>query len=61
MKNRIIAIVLSIAIVFGLCPGFASAASGTVEGALGEVGIFNGGYKMNYLSMYGSPKSQSYT
>jgi TQXA domain-containing protein len=28
---------------------------------LGEVNIFNGGYKMNYLSMNGSPKTQNYT
>ena len=55
------AMLLCVATLLSLCTGFASAASGTIDGALGEVNIFNGDYKMNYLAMNGSPKSQNYT
>ena len=47
--------------MLSLCTGFASAASSTIDGALGEVNITNGGYKMSYLSMNGVVRSQSYT
>lgn len=47
--------------MLSLCTGFASAASSTIAGALGEVNITNGGYKMSYLSMNGVVRSQSYT
>lgn len=47
--------------MLSLCTGFASAASSTIGGALGEVNITNGGYKMSYLSMNGVVRSQSYT
>lgn len=60
MKKRFLAMLLTIATILSLCTGFASAA-GTVDDALGEVKIFNGGYEMNYLAMNGSPKKQSYT
>lgn len=61
MKKRFMAMLLCISTLLSLCTGFASATSSTPEGALGEVNIINGGYKMNYLSMNGSPKTQNYT
>lgn len=61
MRKRLIAILLCISTMLSLCTGFASAASGTIGGALGEVNITNGGYKMSYLSMNGVVRSQSYT
>ena len=51
MKKRLLAMLLCVATLLSLCTGFASAASSTIEGALGEVNIFNGGYKLTYLSM----------
>lgn len=61
MRKRLIAILLCISTVLSLCTGFAYAASSTIDGALGEVNITNGGYKMSYLSMNGVVRSQSYT
>lgn len=51
MKRRLLAMLLCIATLLSLCTGFASAASSTVEGALGEVNIFNGGYKLTYSDL----------
>ena len=61
MRKRLTAIFLCISTMLSLCTGFASAASSTIDGALGEVNITNGGYKMSYLSMNGVVRSQSYT
>ena len=61
MRKRMIAMLLCIATMLSLCTGFASAASSTIAGALGEVNITNGDYKMSYLSMNGVVRSQSYT
>ncbi len=61
MKKRLLAIVLTIATLLTLCTGFASAASSTEEGALGEVNIINGDYEMYYLAMNGVVRKQSYT
>ena len=61
MRKRLIAILLCVSTMLSLCTGFASAASNTIGGALGEVNITNGGYKMSYLSMNGVVRSQSYT
>ena len=61
MRKRMIAMLLCIATMLSLCTGFASAASSTIGGALGEVNITNGGYKMSCLSMNGVVRSQSYT
>lgn len=61
MRKRMIAMFLCIATMLSLCTGFASAASSTIDGALGEVNITNGDYKMSYLSMNGVVRSQSYT
>lgn len=60
MKKRLIAMLLCISTMLSLCTGFASAA-GTVEEALGEVDIYNGGYKMYYLSINGRIQEQNYT
>ena len=43
MRKRMIAMLLCIATMLSLCTGFASAASSTIAGALGEVNITNGG------------------
>ena len=48
MTRRLIALLLCIATLLSLCTGFASAAS-SVEEALGEVDIYNGGTKLSYL------------
>ena len=52
---------LVLVMALGLFPISAFAASSTIGGALGEVNITNGGYKMSYLSMNGAVRSQSYT
>ena len=52
MTRRLLALVLCIATLLSLCTGFASAAN-TVEDALGEVDIYNGGYELAYLSING--------
>lgn len=61
MKKRFIAMLLCIATLLSLFTGVASAASSTVEGALGEVNIFNGGFELTYLSMNGIARKQNYT
>ena len=60
MTRRLLALVLCIATLLSLCTGFASAAN-TVEDALGEVDIYNGGYELSYLSINGRVRAQKYT
>ena len=60
MTRRLLALLLCIATILSLCTGFASAAN-TVEDALGEVDIYNGGYELAYLSINGRVQSQKYT
>lgn len=60
MTRRLLALVLCIATLLSLCTGFASAAN-TVEDALGEVDIYNGGYELAYLSINGRVRAQKYT
>lgn len=60
MTRRLLALVLCIVTLLSLCTGFASAAN-TVEDALGEVDIYNGGYELAYLSINGRVQSQKYT
>ena len=60
MTRRLIALLLSIATLLSICTGFVSAAD-TVEDALGEVDIYNGGYELAYLSINGRVQSQKYT
>ena len=52
---------LVLVMALGMLPTTALAASSTIGGALGEVNITNGDYKMSYLSMNGVVRSQSYT
>ena len=59
MTRRLLALVLCIATLLSLCTGFASAAN-TVEDALGEVDIYNGGYEMSYLSINGRVQAHKY-
>lgn len=60
MKKRLLSLFLLLAIVAGILPSGAFAAS-SVEEALGEVQIYNGGEEMNYLSMNGIIRKQTYT
>ena len=60
MTRRLIALLLCIATLLSLCTGFASAAS-SVEEALGEVDIYNGGTKLSYLSVNGRVQTMIYT
>lgn len=60
MKKRLISMLLALLVVMGLLPTAAFAAS-TPEEALGEVQIYNGGYKMSYLSINGRIREQIYT
>ena len=60
MKNRLLAIVLTVATLLSLCTGFASAA-GSEEEAMGEVNIYNGDFELAYLSINGIVRSQKYT
>lgn len=60
MKKRIIMVFLSLAMLLGMLPNAAFAASSEEE-ALGEVKIYNGGYKMTYLSINGRIREQNYT
>lgn len=60
MKKRFISVLLALLVVMGLLPTAAFAAS-TPEEALGEVQIYNGGYKMSYLSINGRVRELIYT
>ena len=48
MKQRLFSMLLAFAVILGIIPSVASAAS-TPEEALGEVNIYSGGYSMKYL------------
>ena len=60
MKRRIIALLLALMTVLGVFPVTALAAA-TVPDALGEVDIYHSGEKMDYLSINGQARSQTYT
>lgn len=60
MKKRLLSLFLVLLSVLALLPGAALAAS-TVEEALGEVDIYNGGYELGYLSINGVVRTQKYT
>ena len=49
MKQRLFSMLLAFAVILGIIPSVASAAS-TPEEALGEVNIYSGGYSMKYLA-----------
>ena len=48
--KRLLSMLLALVLALGLLPAGAFAASSEEE-ALGEINIFNGGYRMNYLAM----------
>nr|WP_326185141.1 SpaA isopeptide-forming pilin-related protein [uncultured Oscillibacter sp.] len=60
MKKRLISLLLILLSVFALLPTAAFAAD-SEEAALGEVGIYNGGYELSYLSINGTVRTQIYT
>ena len=60
MKRRIIALLLALMTVLGVFPVTALAAA-TVPDALGEVDIYHSGEKMDYLSINGKAREQTYT
>ncbi|UBS60196.1 hypothetical protein LCR02_15060 [Flavonifractor plautii] len=60
MKQRLFSMLLAFAVILGIIPSVASAAS-TPEEALGEVNIYSGGYSMKYLAVNGRVQTQSYT
>lgn len=60
MKQRLFSMLLAFAVILGIIPSVASAAS-TPEEALGEVNMYSGGYSMKYLAVNGRVQTQSYT
>ena len=60
MKTRILSLFLALIALLGVLPTAASAASSEQE-ALGEINIFNGGYKLAYLSINGRVREHKYT
>ena len=60
MRKRLISLLLVLVTVLGMFPTAAFAASSETE-ALGEVDIYNGGYKLSYLSINGRVREQIYT
>ena len=59
MKKHLITMLLALLFAVGAFPMTALAAP-SLEEALGEVNIYNGGYRMNYLSINGQIQSQNY-
>ena len=59
MKKRFFSMLLALIMALGLFP--ASAAASSIDEALGEIDIYNGGTKMSYLSINGKIQSQIYT
>ena len=60
MKRRIAALLLALLTVLGVFPVTALAAA-NIPDALGEVDIYHSGEKMDYLSINGQARSQTYT
>jgi len=60
MKKRILTLFLLFVMALGLLPT-TSLAADTVEEALGEVDIYNGGYELSYLSINGTVRTLIYT
>ena len=60
MKKRVVSMLLAVVMLLGMFPGVASAAD-SVEEALGEVDIYNGGYSLSYLSINGRVRELLYT
>ncbi len=60
MKKRVMCILLAVVMMLGMFPGTAFAAD-SVEEALGEVDIYNGGQRLSYLSINGRVRELIYT
>ena len=60
MKTRILSLFLALIALLGILPTAAFAASSEEE-ALGSINIYNGGYKLSYLSINGRVREQNYT
>ena len=56
--KRLLSMLFALVLALGLLPASAFAAASEEE-ALGEINIFNGGYRMNYLAMNGQVQSQN--
>lgn len=60
MKTRIMSMLLAVIMLFGMIPSTVFAAD-SVEEALGEVDIYNGGTRLSYLSINGRVRELIYT
>ena len=60
MKKRVVSMLLAVVMMLGMFPGVASAAD-SVEEALGEVDIYDGGVELSYLSINGRVRELIYT
>lgn len=58
--KKLLSLLLVLVTLLGIIPASAFAAD-SVEAALGEVDIYNGGYELGYLSINGAVKKQEYT
>ena len=58
--KKLLSLLLVVVTLLGILPASAFAAD-SVEAALGEVDIYNGGYELAYLSINGAVKKQDYT
>ena len=58
MKKRFLSILLAMVMAFSILPT-ASLAAGSVEEALGEIDIYNGGQELSYLMINGRVRTQS--
>ena len=57
--KKLLSMFLACVLLLGILPTSAWAAD-SVEAALGEVDIYNGGYELGYLSINGAVKKQDY-
>ena len=58
--KKLLSLLLVLVTLLGIIPTSVFAAD-SVEAALGEVDIYNGGYELGYLSINGAVKKQDYT
>ena len=60
MKKRLLSILLAMVMAFSILPT-ASLAASSVEEALGEIDIYNGGEELSYLMINGRVRTLIYT
>ena len=58
--KKLLSVFLACVLLLGILPASAWATD-SVEAALGEVDIYNGGHELGYLSINGAVKKQDYT